>query len=117
MLGNKLSYSRSEEASLSYSFLVSHAYFNTEGRVQLTFSEYSKPYTCLAGFGDKIVVPKEVQEQVPASAKIQENPNNAVTSSSESDYEVELVIVIGKEGKNISKDKAFEHIVGVRRLL
>lgn len=36
---------------------------------------------------------------------------------SESDYEVELVIVIGKEGKNISREKAFEHIIGVGNYL
>jgi len=53
---------------------------------------FFKPFSSLAGFGDKIIVPKEVQDQ--------------------SDYEVELVIVIGKEGKNIPLEMAFEHVVG-----
>lgn len=32
--------------------------------------------------------------------------------SQEVDYEAELVVVIGKAGKNISQDKAFEHVAG-----
>ncbi|KAL7009153.1 hypothetical protein EMMF5_001351 [Cystobasidiomycetes sp. EMM_F5] len=53
---------------------------------------FYKPYSSLAGFGDPIVIPREVQDQ--------------------SDYEVELVIVIGKGGRNIPVEKALDHIIG-----
>ena len=33
-------------------------------------------------------------------------------STKELDYEIELAIVIGKKGKDISKEKAFEYIAG-----
>jgi len=53
---------------------------------------FYKPYTCLAGYGDPIFVPKEVQD--------------------ESDYEVELVIVIGKECRDVTPEQAHDYIVG-----
>jgi len=52
------------------------------------FSKYSNT---ICGTGDVIRIPAIVKEP---------------------DYEVELVIVIGKGGKNIPKEKAFEHVVG-----
>lgn len=56
---------------------------------------FFKPTTALLGPSDPIVVPSVCQID---GAKI--------------DYEVELVIVIGKEGRDIPLDKAKEHILG-----
>lgn len=70
----------------------------------------SKPYTCLAGYGDPIFVAKEVQAYV-----LRPCCRLALTSeSSESDYEVELVIVIGKECRDVPAEQAHEVIAGVR---
>jgi 2-keto-4-pentenoate hydratase/2-oxohepta-3-ene-1,7-dioic acid hydratase in catechol pathway len=52
---------------------------------------FSKYATALIGDGDAIVLP---------------------TVSQEVDYEAELVIVIGKEGKNLKADRAMEHVAG-----
>ncbi len=47
--------------------------------------------SCIIGTADPIIKPKQVQEL---------------------DYEVELVIVIGREGKNIKESNALDHIAG-----
>ncbi|OAA76788.1 fumarylacetoacetate hydrolase [Akanthomyces lecanii RCEF 1005] len=56
-------------------------------------SVFIKPNTCLAGFSEDIPIPKIAQEGTL-------------------DYEGELAIVIGKEGRNISKEAALEHVAG-----
>jgi 2-keto-4-pentenoate hydratase/2-oxohepta-3-ene-1,7-dioic acid hydratase in catechol pathway len=56
----------------------------------------SQPTTSLIPSGAPIIIPRvaqPVQEHVP-------------------DYEVELVIVIGKEAKNVSVDKALDYVLG-----
>jgi 2-keto-4-pentenoate hydratase/2-oxohepta-3-ene-1,7-dioic acid hydratase in catechol pathway len=53
---------------------------------------FLKPAACLAGHGDDILYPKD-------AGRI--------------DYEGELVIVIGKGGRDIPKDKAMSHVFGV----
>ena len=52
---------------------------------------FNKSSGCIQGPNDSIVKPKEAKKM---------------------DYEVEVAIVIGKEGKYISKDKAQEHVFG-----
>lgn len=52
---------------------------------------FSKPPTALCGPGDTILLPK-------IGAKV--------------DYEAELVVVIGKRGKNISQAQAMQHVAG-----
>jgi 2-keto-4-pentenoate hydratase/2-oxohepta-3-ene-1,7-dioic acid hydratase in catechol pathway len=52
---------------------------------------FSKWATCIIGDGEDIVLPPE-SEQV--------------------DYEAELAVVIGKGGKNISEEEAFDHVFG-----
>ncbi|KAJ4153808.1 hypothetical protein LMH87_010280 [Akanthomyces muscarius] len=56
-------------------------------------SVFIKPNTCLAGFSEDIPIPEIAQEGTL-------------------DYEGELAIVIGKEGRNISKEAALEHVAG-----
>jgi 2-keto-4-pentenoate hydratase/2-oxohepta-3-ene-1,7-dioic acid hydratase in catechol pathway len=53
---------------------------------------FMKSTSCLTGHGDDIVLP-------PGSAPVH--------------YEGELVVVIGKAGRNIPKGKALEHVLGV----
>lgn len=73
MSWNQLSHRPGEEASFSDSVLVGLLapidIFRAIGvwqemliEINYFFMYLSKPYTALAGFGDKIVVPKEVQE-------------------------------------------------------
>ena len=52
---------------------------------------FVKPGTSIAGFGDAIVIPKK---------------GNKI------DWEAELVVVIGKEGKYIPKEKAYDYVAG-----
>src|SRR5438876_8967123 len=52
---------------------------------------FSKYATALIGHGDAIVIP-------PVSQEV--------------DYEAELVIVVGREGRNISADSAMSHVAG-----
>jgi 2-keto-4-pentenoate hydratase/2-oxohepta-3-ene-1,7-dioic acid hydratase in catechol pathway len=52
---------------------------------------FSKYATALIGHEDKIVLP-------PVSSEV--------------DYEAELVIVIGKRGRNVAADKAMDHVAG-----
>ncbi|CAI6091639.1 unnamed protein product [Clonostachys chloroleuca] len=56
-------------------------------------SLFIKPSTCIAGFEDNIPIPKVAQDGTI-------------------DYEGELAIIIGKTGKNISKDSALEFVAG-----
>jgi 2-keto-4-pentenoate hydratase/2-oxohepta-3-ene-1,7-dioic acid hydratase in catechol pathway len=53
---------------------------------------FLKPPACLCGHGDNILYPKDAGRV---------------------DYEGELVIVIGKGGRDIPKEKALEHVFGV----
>ena len=55
-------------------------------------ADFLKPPACLCGHGDKILYPKDAGRV---------------------DYEGELVIVIGKGGRDIPKEKAMEHVFGV----
>lgn len=57
---------------------------------------FFKPTSAITGPCDPILVPSVCQIHPPAKV----------------DYEVELVIVIGKEGKDITVDKAHEYIMG-----
>ena len=52
---------------------------------------FSKFTSCISGPNDDIVIPK---------------------NSSNTDWEVELGVIIGKQTKNISKDKSTDHILG-----
>ncbi|WVF66962.1 hypothetical protein IAT40_001705 [Kwoniella sp. CBS 6097] len=54
---------------------------------------FFKPSTCLANPFEKIPIP-------------------AVCQREEMDYEVELVIVIGKRCKNVTEDQALDHVLG-----
>jgi 2-keto-4-pentenoate hydratase/2-oxohepta-3-ene-1,7-dioic acid hydratase in catechol pathway len=56
---------------------------------------FSKFPSCIIGPGEDLVKPRETAEL---------------------DYEVELVIVIGKDGRRISKEDALEHVVGMAHL-
>ncbi|KAJ6781281.1 hypothetical protein PWT90_05040 [Aphanocladium album] len=56
-------------------------------------SIFIKPNTCLAGFSDDIPIPEIAQDGTL-------------------DYEGELAIVIGKEGRNIVKEAALDHVAG-----
>ncbi|KAJ3493420.1 hypothetical protein NLG97_g4743 [Lecanicillium saksenae] len=56
-------------------------------------SVFIKPNTCLASFSDDIPIPEIAQEGTL-------------------DYEGELAIVIGKEGRNIEKEAALDHVAG-----
>ena len=63
MLGHQLPAWRCKEASVPYPLLVSRSgALRKEYRLMPECK--SKPYTCLAGYGDPIFVPKEVQEYV-----------------------------------------------------
>lgn len=53
---------------------------------------FTKPPTAVIGSGEAVRVPKAVTEKL--------------------DYEVELGVVIGKAGKDISPERAFEHVFG-----
>jgi 2-keto-4-pentenoate hydratase/2-oxohepta-3-ene-1,7-dioic acid hydratase in catechol pathway len=53
---------------------------------------FLKPPACLCGHGDEILYPKDAGRV---------------------DYEGELVIVVGKGGRDIPKEKALEHVLGV----
>lgn len=53
---------------------------------------FLKPAACLCGHGDDILYPKDAGRV---------------------DYEGELVIVIGKSGRDIPKEKAMDHVFGV----
>lgn len=57
---------------------------------------FSKPPSSVIGPGDRIIIPQQTQEV---------------------HHEVELAIVIGKSGKNISKEQALRHIFGYTILL
>ncbi|TQW00947.1 fumarylacetoacetate hydrolase [Cordyceps javanica] len=56
-------------------------------------SVFIKPSTCVAGFSAEIPIPKIAQEGTL-------------------DYEGELAIVIGKDGRDISKETALEYVAG-----
>ncbi|KAH7254468.1 hypothetical protein MRS44_016851 [Fusarium solani] len=56
-------------------------------------SVFIKPATCVTGFNDDVPIPKIAQDGTV-------------------DYEGELGIVIGKTGKNITKESALSHIAG-----
>lgn len=53
---------------------------------------FMKSTSCLAGHGDDIKLPKDAGRV---------------------DYEGEVVVVIGKSGRNIPKERAMEHVLGV----
>lgn len=53
---------------------------------------FYKPSSCVVGYGDNIRIPKEAAGQT--------------------DWEVELVVVIGKTCRNVSRDQAFDVILG-----
>ena len=65
---------------------------------------------------------KEMKAEVPGSPVVFIKPATALVQSGgdviipslskEAHYEVEMVVLIGKEGKNISKDAAFDHVAG-----
>ncbi|GMM34959.1 hypothetical protein DASC09_022840 [Saccharomycopsis crataegensis] len=65
---------------------------------------FYKPATAAAGPNDSIIVPR--------FAQVVGNPNDPKDTKPQVDYETELVVVIGKAGTNIPKDKVSEYILG-----
>ena len=54
---------------------------------------FPKTTSCITGHGDPIEVPKIIQDE-------------------QADYEAELVVVIGKDAKNVKEEDAFDYVVG-----
>lgn len=65
---------------------------------------FYKPRGAIAGPQDPIFVLK--------FAQVVENPSDPSDRQPRVDYETELVIVIGKTGKNIPKEKALDYVLG-----